>query len=138
MPVRFGNYTRPIRLIMANKGLRDPTAEFSPRAVVGLEDLTDKANTPEEALSYRLRRFTTELLSQTPGTMCGHPSATVTYAGRDEPHGLITVRVVCAKFGGRLYAAMAATMSTRPDDPTYVADQQAILDGFVVVYAGKD
>ena len=137
-PVRFGQSPAQLRLIIMNKELRDPIAKFTPIALVTLRQVTAIVNTPDAALDHELRRFNRQYLSQTPGKVCGHPSMTVTYRRDEEPHGLITMCVVAGEFNGQMYAATAAMMSTRPDDAKYLADQQAMFNGFVVELVGKD
>lgn len=136
-PVRFGKAGAPLRIFMVNKDLRDTSAKFTPRAVVGLDDYTGRAHTPEEALDQELRDIGLTFLSKTPGVLCGHPSITVLHEYRDEPRTLVKMRAVAGEFGKRMYVAIVSTMSTQPYNETYLAGQQAILDGFAVLFAGK-
>lgn len=122
---------------MINDRLRDPTTKRGPLALVGMDELTGKAKTPEEALDWELRALKTQFFWQTTEKVCGHPSVTVAYAGRKDPRLRNTTRVVSVEVDGRLYAAIVTTMSTRPDDRTYLAAQQAMLDGFVVEYVSR-
>ncbi len=134
---RFGDAGAPIRIVMINKELRDTVAQFSPVALVALDDFTGKARTAEEALDHELRALETEFVSKSPGILCGHPSVTVSYNRRNDRLGLVTLRAVAGEFGNRMYVASVSTMSSRPYNETYLADKQAILDGFAVVFAGK-
>lgn len=136
-PVRFGDPGAPIRIAMINKELRDTVAQLSPVALVGLDDFTGNARTAEEALDHELRALETEFVSKSPGILCGHPSVTVSYNRRKHRPGLITLRAVAGEFGNRMYVASVSTMSSQPYNETYLADKQAILDGFAVVFAGK-
>lgn len=137
-PLRFGEPGALIRVYMANKEIHDSTGKFSPIVSVGLDDLTGKVDNPQAALELELRSFKTDFLSRAPGQVCGRPSVTVTYRGRKEPRSLITMRIVSAQFGERLHAAIIAVGFFESGDATYLADRQAILDGFVVRYGGKE
>jgi hypothetical protein len=136
-PARFGDPGAPIRLAMIDKEHRDTIAQSSPVALVALDDFTGKVRTAEEALDYELRLFEAEFVSKSPGILCGHPSVTVSYNRRNHRPGLITLRAVAGEFGSRMYVASVSTMSSQPYNETYLADKQAILDGFAVVFAGK-
>ncbi|WP_236147720.1 LpqN/LpqT family lipoprotein [Mycolicibacterium sp. CH28] len=106
---------------------------FAPNAVVTLEDLTGKVATPQAAIDGERASVTAEPESQTPGSLCGHPSLTITYnspATETAAATAVTTLIVASEEGGKIYAATVSVQTADPSNTTYINDKQAILDGF--------
>lgn len=73
--------------------------------------------------------------SRTAGTVCGHPSSTITYTLQNRP---VTALITAAEDGAKTWAAIVTIQTTDPDNPAYVASKQAILDGFQFTVSGQD
>ncbi|WP_235680004.1 LpqN/LpqT family lipoprotein [Mycobacteroides abscessus] len=117
-----------IRAAILNADLR--ANDFTPNAVVTLENLTGKADTEQQALDAERQALTQAgitITTDTPGSVCGHPSMTVTYKLEQRP---VTMLIAAASQGNTVWAATVATQTTEPEDPTYVKDQRIILEGF--------
>lgn len=120
-----------IRGLVANVGLR--ANNFTPNAVVTLEDLTGKVSNAQEGIDAELAGATKSGLtidSRTPGTLCGHQSTTVTYSLQGRA---ATGLIVVATDAQKVWAATVTVQTSEPDNPTYIADKQTILDNFRIV-----
>ncbi len=120
-----------IRGLVANTGLR--ANNFTPNAVVTLEDLTGKVSNAQQGIDAELAGATKSGLtidSRTPGTVCGHQSTTVTYAIQGRA---ATGLIVVATDGQKVWAATLTVQTSEPDNPAYIADKQTILNNFRLV-----
>lgn len=125
------------QLIRAVMG--DPELEangFSPEAVVTLENLTDRVSTPQQALYGEITGVTNSPLlhaaldTETPGTVCGYPSLTVTYTIVANGHAATALVVAAQDYSNRIWAATVTIQTTEPANPDYVNAKTAILGGF--------
>lgn len=120
-----------VRGMLGNGELTDVEAKFAPTAAITLEDLTGKVDSPEKALDAELAAVGLPMTTETPGTVCGYPSVTASYiADKEKPTTTVSTLVVAGEFDGKLYAATVSIQSTQPDNPTYVSDKNAMLEGF--------
>lgn len=120
-----------IRGLVANTGLR--ANNFTPNAVVTLEDLTGKVSDAKQGIDAELAGATKSGLtidSRTPGTVCGHQSTTVTYTLRGHS---ATGLIIAAADGQKVWAATLTIQTSEPDNSTYIADKQNILNNFRLV-----
>jgi hypothetical protein len=125
-----------LRGLVANNGLR--ANGFTPNAVVTLEDLTGKVDNAEQGIDAEIADAAQNgvtVASRTPGTVCGHPSATITYTLRGHS---VTALVTAAADGQKLWAATLTVQTNEPDNPTYIADKQTILNNFHVILPSHD
>jgi hypothetical protein len=117
------------RAALVNAGLQ--SHGFNPSALVTLVDVTTETNSAEQALAAEqggVAQAAGHIDDQVPGTVCGQPSVTLTYTvdGRQD-----TQRIVAAKdLMEYVWVASVHVQSADPDNPDYVRDKQAILDGF--------
>lgn len=119
-----------IRGVILTPALR--ANDFTPNAVVTLADLSASADTAQEAIEVErrdLERNGMAIESTEPGTVCGLPSTTFTYTLQERP---VTALIVGAESGDSVYSVAVTLQTTEPDNPTYVRDSTAILDGFQV------
>lgn len=117
-----------IRGLVANKALR--ADDFTPNAVVTLEDLTGKVANAQQGIDAEIAGAAQNgiaVASRTPGTVCGHPSTTITYTLRGHA---VTALVTAAADGHKVWAATLTVQTSEPDNPAYIADKQTILDNF--------
>ncbi|WP_234714767.1 LpqN/LpqT family lipoprotein [Mycobacteroides immunogenum] len=117
-----------IRGAVVNSSLR--ANNFSPNAVVTLEDLTGKAPSAQQGVDAEvasLEQGGMAVQSRTAGTVCGHPSSTITYTLQNRP---ATALITAVEDGPKIWAAVLTIQTTEPDNPTYAADKQTILTGF--------
>lgn len=122
-----------IRGLVANVGLR--ANNFTPNAVVTLEDLTGKVSNAQQGIDAELAGATKSGLSiesRTPGTVCGQQSTTVTYALQGHA---ATGLIVVATDGQKVWAATLTVQTSEPDNPTYIADSRTILNNFRIILA---
>ncbi|WP_231506693.1 MULTISPECIES: LpqN/LpqT family lipoprotein [unclassified Mycobacterium] len=120
-----------IRGIVVNKGLR--ANDFTPNAVVTLEDLTGKVADAQQGIEAEVvgaQQAGIAVTSRTPGTVCGHPSATITYTLKGHS---VTALVVAAADGQKVWAATLTVQTAEPDNPAYIADKQKIINNFQFV-----
>lgn len=104
--------------------------DFTPNAVVTLENLTGKVGTAAQALNaYRaaLGQEGIAATSDTPGSQCGYPSTTLTYVLDRRP---VTMLIVAAEHNDAVWASTLALQTTEPYKPAYLNDKKTILDGF--------
>ncbi|WP_237112616.1 hypothetical protein [Mycobacteroides abscessus] len=117
-----------IRGAIFNTGLS--ANQFTPNAAVTLVDVTEDATSPQQALDTEragMVQSGVAITSETSGTLCGRQTRTINYPIEDRAG---TTLIVADKFGQRIWVATLTIQTTRPDDPTYKADKQIILDGF--------
>lgn len=120
-----------IRGLVANKGLR--SNGFTPNAVVTLEDLTGKVGNAQQGIDAEIagaEQSGITIAGRTPGTVCGHPSTTITYTLHSHS---ATALIVAAADGQKMWAATLTLQTAEPDNPVYVADKQTILNNFQFV-----
>ncbi|MEX3759171.1 LpqN/LpqT family lipoprotein [Mycobacteroides abscessus] len=125
-----------IRGTVTNIGLR--ANDFTPNAVVTLEDLTGKVTSAQQGIDAEItgvEQGGMAVQSRTAGTVCGHPSSTITYTLQNRP---VTALITAAEDGAKTWAAIVTIQTTDPDNPAYVASKQAILDGFQFTVSGQD
>lgn len=120
-----------IRGLVANAGLR--ANNFTPNAVVTLEDLTGEVTDAQQGIDAELAGATNSGLTignRTPGTVCGHQSTTVTYALQGHA---ATGLIVVATDGQKVWATTLTVQTSEPDNTTYIADKQTILNNFRLI-----
>lgn len=125
-----------IRGAVANTGLR--AHDFTPNAVVTLEDLTGKVASAQQGVDAEIASVEQggmAVQSRTAGTVCGYPSSTITYTLQNRP---VTALITAAEDGPRIWAAIVTVQTTDPDNPTYIAGKKAILDGFQFTVPSKN
>jgi len=120
-----------IRGLIANIGLR--ANNFTPNAVVTLEDLTGQVRDAQQGIDAELAGATKSGITidgRTPGTVCGHQSTTITYTlqGRSA-----TALIIAAADGKKIWAATLTLQTSEPDNTTYIADKQTILNNFRLI-----
>jgi hypothetical protein len=120
-----------IRGFAANVGLR--ANDFTPNAVVTLEDLTGKVGNAEQGIDAEISAIAQNgiaVTSQVSGTVCGHPSTTITYTLlRHSVTALITI----ATAGPKVWAATVTVQTAEPDNTVYNAGKQTILNNFQLI-----
>ncbi|HEX7321872.1 MAG TPA: hypothetical protein VF299_02890 [Mycobacterium sp.] len=118
-----------VRGMVFNEALR--ADEFTPNVVVTLENLTETVGTPRQAIDFEKTAITDNvgpLDTESPGTVCGYPSTTITYVLQGRPvSGLI---VAARDSGDRVWAATVSMQTTRPDNPDYLSAKRTFFDGF--------
>lgn len=125
-----------LRGLVANTGLR--ANGFTPNAVVTLEDLTGKVDNAQQGIDAEVAgaaQHGIAVASRTPGTVCGYLSATITYTLRGHA---VTALVTAAADGQKLWAATLTVQTNEPDNPTYIADKQTILNNFQLIMPSHD
>lgn len=125
-----------IRGTVANVGLR--ANDFTPNAVVTLEDLTGKVASAQQGIEAEIagvEQGGMPVQSRTAGTVCGHPSSTITYTLQKRP---VTALITAAQDGFKIWAAVLTIQTTDPNNPAYVAGKKAILDGFQFAVPDKN
>ncbi|MEC4838412.1 LpqN/LpqT family lipoprotein [Mycobacteroides chelonae] len=125
-----------IRGAVVNTGLR--ANNFSPNAVVTLEDLTGRVPSAQQGIEAEIASIEqggAAVQSRTAGTVCGHPSSTITYTLQNRP---VTALITAAEDGPKIWATVLTIQTNEPDNPTYTADKQTMLDGFQFTVPGKD
>jgi hypothetical protein len=113
--------------------------EFAPNALVTLEDITTKGGSPHEIIAKEWDTLTkiggSDLVTTSDSPVCGLPAQRVTYKlpqmGAIPPHSAAALAVITP--GVRKYAVLIGLQTTQPDNPTYAADSQTILDGFEIL-----
>ncbi|GAS96520.1 uncharacterized protein RMCC_3486 [Mycolicibacterium canariasense] len=123
-----------IRGFVANVGLR--ANDFTPNAVVTLEDLTGKVRNTEQGIDAELSSIAQNgiaVTSRIPGTVCGHPSTTITYTLLGHS---VTALITAAADGPKVWAATLTVQTAEPDNPAYNAGKQAILNNFQLILPG--
>lgn len=126
-----GKDSPPVRGILYNQELR--LHGFTPNAVVTLEELTGQVGLPAQALAKEraaVINIVGELDTDTPGTVSGFPSRTITYNLQGRPATGLIIAVQNAK--DRIWAVTVTIQTTDADNPHYVAARQAILDSLEV------
>lgn len=108
---------------------------FAANAVITLENA--KGMTPQQALDAQVQSLRDGLkvtdLRRVPGTVCGYPSTTVTYAmPGSTPNHKVTTVAVSVPDGANLWSVTLTVQSKMPDDATYRRDSQAILAGLQI------
>lgn len=125
-----------IRGTVANVGLR--ANDFTPNAVVTLEDLTGKVTSAQQGVDAEIASVEQggmAVQSRTAGTVCGHPSSTITYTLQNRP---VTALITAAEDGPKTWAAIVTIQTTEPENSEYAAGKKAILDGFQFTVPGKN
>ncbi|MGH3724780.1 MAG: LpqN/LpqT family lipoprotein [Mycobacterium sp.] len=120
-----------IRGAVANVGLR--AKGFTPNAVVTLEDLAGRVQSAQEGVDAEVASVEDGGLpveSRTAGTLCGHPSTTITYTLQSRP---VTALIAVAEDGPKIWAAVLTIQTAEPDNPAFVDAKKAIMDGFQFV-----
>lgn len=120
--------SRIIRGLVANIRLR--ANDFTPNAVVTLEDLTGKVGDAQQGIDAEVHgaeQAGITVTGRTPGTVCGNPSATITYTLKGHS---VTALVTAAADGQKVWAATLTVQTAEPDNRTYIADAQTILNNF--------
>ncbi|ANA97186.1 hypothetical protein BB28_05060 [Mycobacteroides chelonae CCUG 47445] len=117
-----------IRGAVANVGLR--ANDFTPNAVVTLEDLTGKVASAQQGIDAEIASVEQggmAVESRTAGTVCGHPSSTITYTLQNRP---VTALIAGVEAGPKIWATVLTIQTAEPGNPAYTAGKQAILEGF--------
>ncbi|WP_234881123.1 LpqN/LpqT family lipoprotein [Mycobacteroides salmoniphilum] len=124
-----------IRGVVANVGLR--ANDFTPNAVVTLEDLTGKVASAQQGVEAEIASVEQggmAIESRSVGTVCGHPSSTMTYTLQNRP---VTALIAAVEDGPRIWATVLTIQTTEPQNPAYTAGKQSILEGFQFTVPGK-
>lgn len=126
-----------VRYMLVNRGL--VADQFAPNVVVTIESIpghesADSVLTKNRNAIETLGGATD--LAYTPTTVCGQPAERITYTGA--PQGTTPARPIITlatviHTGGRTFGVAVTVQSTRPDNPTYQRDIEAILTGFQVM-----
>ncbi|MGC7268527.1 LpqN/LpqT family lipoprotein [Mycobacteroides abscessus subsp. abscessus] len=125
-----------IRGTVANVGLR--ANDFTPNAVLTLEELTGKVTSAEQGIDAEIAAVEQSgmaVQSRTAGTVCGHPSSTITYALQNRP---VTALITAAENGPKIWAAVLTIQTTEPGNLEYTAGKEAILGGFQFTVPDKN
>lgn len=125
------------RAALGNAGLR--SNGFSPSALVTLVDVTSDNDTPERALAVEqagLAQAVGHFTTQLPGTLCGFPSATITYTvdGRQDTQRIVAVKDRLA----HIWVVSVQIQSADPANIIFAKDKQTILDGFQITVPGTE
>ncbi len=119
-----------VRAAIVNTELR--ANDFSPNAVVTLEDLTGKVPSVQQGVDAEIAAVEQggmAVTSRTAGTVCGYPSNTITYTLKNRP---VTALIVVAEHERKIWAAVVTVQTTEPDNPRYAADKEKIMGGFQI------
>jgi hypothetical protein len=124
------NSTR-IRGILVNDSLA--SHDFNPTAIVTLTDVSDESSSTEQALAVEqggIAQTVGHLDAPVPGTVCGFPSATITFTtdGRQETELLVAAKDTRNK----VWVATVGVQSADPGNADYVRDRQTIVSGFQI------
>ncbi|WP_234804450.1 LpqN/LpqT family lipoprotein [Mycobacteroides abscessus] len=125
-----------VRAAIVNTGLR--ANDFSPNAVVTLEDLTGKVPSVQQGVAAEIAAVEhggATVTSRTAGAVCGYPSGTITYTLKNRS---VTALIVVAEHEHKIWAAVVTVQTTEPDNPTYAAGKNAILEGFQFTVPGEN
>ncbi|AYM41028.1 hypothetical protein DYE20_05225 [[Mycobacterium] chelonae subsp. gwanakae] len=117
-----------IRGAVANVGLR--ANDFTPNAVVTLEDLSGKVTSAQQGVDAEIASVEqggVAVESRTAGTVCGHPSSTITYTLQNRP---VTALIAAVEAGPKIWATVLTIQTAEPGNPAYTAGKQVILEGF--------
>nr|WP_286150595.1 LpqN/LpqT family lipoprotein [Mycobacterium sp. D16R24] len=124
-----------IRGAVANIGLR--ANDFTPNAVVTLEDLTGKVASAQQGVEAEIvsvEQGGMAVESRAAGTVCGHPSSTITYTLQNRP---VTALIAAVEDGHKIWATVLTIQTTEPANPAYTAGKRSILDGFQFTVPGN-
>jgi hypothetical protein len=118
-----------IRGVLTNSSLA--SHDFNPTAIVTLTDVSDESSSAEQALAIEqggVAQTVGHLDAQVPGTVCGFPSATITFTtdGRQETELIVAAR----DDRNKVWVATVGVQSADADNADYVRDRQTIIDGF--------
>jgi hypothetical protein len=117
-----------VRGAVLNEGLQ--ANHFIPNAVVTLADVTSDSSTPQEAIDTERGGMAQKLNidSEASGTLCGYPSMTLNYKFEGRP--ATTVIVAAKDQHNKVWVSTVGIQTTEPNNPDFVKDKRAILDGF--------
>lgn len=120
-----------IRGVLTNSSLA--SHDFNPTAIVTLTDVSGESSSAEQALAIEqggVAQTVGHLDSQVPGTVCGFPSATITFTtdGRQETELIVAAR----DDRNKVWVATVGVQSADPDNADYVRDRQTIVSGFEI------
>ncbi|KUI29198.1 LpqN/LpqT family lipoprotein [Mycobacterium sp. GA-2829] len=128
-----------VRYMLVNRDL--VADQFAPNVVVTIESIP--GNESADSVLTKNRTAIETLggatdLAYTPTTVCGQPAERITYTGA--PQGTTPARPIITlatviHTGGRTFGIAVTAQATRPDNPTYQRDVEAILTGFQVLAA---
>jgi hypothetical protein len=117
---------------------RNPSLRAS--AAVTQEDVTKSNASPEDIIAAEFSNATTfvgatDVVTSPHPPVCGYPAGTVTFnvpqRGGIPPLSGLALAVITT--GARKYAVVVTVQTAEPDNPTYVEDSKAIVDGFQVL-----
>lgn len=117
-----------IRGVIFNRQL---TAQgFTPNFVVSLDDVTEDADTAEQALNTEVVGLAqlAAIDSDSTGVLCGYPSRNLTY--EHESRAAATLMVAGKGPDNKVWIAKVDTQTAEPDNPEYVAAKKVIFEGF--------
>jgi hypothetical protein len=120
--------TSLVRGAILNEGLA--ANHFVPNAVVTLADVTSDSSTPQMAIDIERGGLAQKVSidSETPGTLCSYPSMTLNY--KFDSRQATTVIVAAKDAHNRVWVSTVGIQTTEPNNPDFVKDKRAILDGF--------
>jgi hypothetical protein len=123
--------TARIRGVLVNESLA--SHDFNPTAIVTLTDVSGESSSAEQALAVEqggIAQTVGHLDAQVPGTVCGFPSATITFTtdGRQETELLVAAKDARNK----VWVATVGVQSADPGNADYVRDRQTIVSGFQI------
>ena len=116
--------------------------DFSPTAVVTLQQVSTRAGKPEKILEEQNKQLTAKLkltdVTTTPTTVCGAPGLSSAYVAPEVVLGAKlkipprTARSLGTVYraGDTYYVATVTVQTVKPDNPTYQQDSEMILKGF--------
>lgn len=130
-----------IRFAIRNKGLA--ADGFTPNAVVTLQKVPSDLGRPEQILNAQNEQIAKALkvddMNSTETEVCGVPAVSTSYVVPEAkispkiptiPPRTATSLGAVYRTGDTNYVAMLTVQSVKPDDKTYAADAEMILNGF--------
>lgn len=130
-----------IRFAIRNPALA--VDDFTPTAVVTLQQISTRAGKPEKILEEQNKGLTAKLkltdMKTTPTTVCGAPALSSSYVAPEVvlgpklpkiPPRTATSLGTVYRAGDIYYVATLTVQAIKPDNPTYQQDSASILKGF--------
>jgi Probable lipoprotein LpqN len=117
-----------VRGAILNEGLQ--ANYFIPNAVVTLADVTSDSSTAKRAIDTERGGLAQKVRidSEASGALCSYPSMTLNY--KLEGRQTTTVIVAAKDQHNRVWVSTVGIQTTEPNNPDFVKDKRAILDGF--------
>lgn len=110
--------------------------ERVPTLLVNIDSFTPDALGPgdpeQRALDELIADFerSSQIIAQSPGLVCGHPSVTVQYVNKDRE---ASARIVATQADdGRVWRVWLNFLSLDPRNPRWIKDIQTMTEGLVV------